>query len=273
MAAQPPDTAFDSDGPEDAPAVVLIHGIGLDRSIWNAWMPVLARRFRVVRYDLPGHGGSAPLAETVSLSALTHQLAGLLDTLAIGRAAVVGFSIGGMINRRFAVDHPDRVAALAVLNSPHERTPDEQQAVEDRVARTNRGGPAATMDATLRRWFTPAFIEAHPDAVDRVRRGVLATHPPSYAQFREVLAKGVKELIRPSPPIAAPALVITCEHDSGSTPSMSHAIASEIEGAETIIVPHLQHLGLVEDPDAFIAPVIRFLDTVCGTGRQAEETS
>ena len=59
--------------------------------------------------------------------------------------------------------------------------------------------------------------------------------------------------------MTAPSLVITCENDSGSTPAMSHAIAAEITGAETEIIPHLQHLGLMEAPDVFIAPILDFL--------------
>ena len=74
------------------------------------------------------------------------------------------------------------------------------------------------------------------------------------------LAQGVPELIRPEPPIRAPALVMTAENDSGSTPAMSHAITAELPCAEpTRIVPALQHLGLMEDPAAFAAPTLTFL--------------
>jgi pimeloyl-ACP methyl ester carboxylesterase len=77
-----------------------------------------------------------------------------------------------------------------------------------------------------------------------------------------VLANGVVELIAPAPPVAAPTLVITCENDSGSTPKMSHDIAAEIAGAQTIIVPQLQHLGLMEDAQAFTTPIVKFLREV-----------
>jgi pimeloyl-ACP methyl ester carboxylesterase len=131
--------------------------------------------------------------------------------------------------------------------------------VEERAAQTVEGGPAATIDATLERWFTPHFLKTATGPVAQVRTGVLANDPATYAAFRQVLAIGVIELIRPQPAIAAPTLVITCEHDSGSTPAMSRAIASEIEGAETLIVPGLQHLGLIERPELFIQPILRFL--------------
>jgi (E)-2-((N-methylformamido)methylene)succinate hydrolase len=252
-------TSYDLTGPTGAPVVVLVHGLGLTRATWAAFVPVLARDYQVLSYDLCGHGESAMPADMPSLATLSGELATLLDELQIGRATIIGFSLGGMINRRFAIDHPSRVAALAVLNSPHERSPEAQRLVEDRAAQTGAGGAAATIDTTMARWFTPLFLQEAPDVVAQIRAAVLANDPVNYTRHRQVLADGVVELIRPASPITAPTLVITCEHDSGSTPDMAHAIASEIAGAQTVIVPRLQHLGLIERPDLFIQPILRFL--------------
>ncbi len=252
-------TRYDLTGPAGAAVVVFVHGLGLTRQTWDAFLPVLSQSFRVLTYDLCGHGESALPHEKPSLTVLSDQLAALLDELAIARATIIGFSLGGMINRRFAIDHPSRVTGLVILNSPHERSPEAQRMVEDRAAQTEAGGPAATMDSTLARWFTPRFRHDAPDLVANIRAAVLANDPDNYARHRQVLAGGVMELIRPAPPLTIPTLVMTCEHDSGSTPAMSVAIASEIPGAETVIVPGLQHLGLIERPDLFIQPILRFL--------------
>ena len=79
-----------------------------------------------------------------------------------------------------------------------------------------------------------------------------------------MLANGVRELIAPTPPVVAPALVMTCENDSGSTPQMARDIAAEIKGAALLIVPRLQHLGLLEEPALFTDPITEFLDEVSG---------
>jgi len=261
MAVSGQGTAYDLTGPEDAPVVVLIHGLGLTRaSTWGQIAPVLAQRFRVLAYDLPGHGETALPDARVTLTALGAHLVALLDELGIARAALAGFSLGGMINRRCALDHPGRVSALAILNSPHDRGEEQQRIVEDRARATAAGGPAAGIDVTLARWFTEGFRRDHADRVAAVRDIVLANDPANYAAHRRVLAEGVRELIAPDPPITRPTLVMTCEHDSGSTPAMSHAIASEIPGAETRIIPQLQHLGLIERPGLFAHPVQDFLD-------------
>ena len=258
MAFSPQGTAYDLDGPEDAPAVILIHGLGLTRQTWRDHIPVLATRYRVISYDLCGHGQSALPDETPSLSLLSEQIIALMAHLNIQRAALVGFSLGGMINRRCAMDHPDKVSALVIQNSPHERSPEAQALVEQRARDTGQGGAAATIDETLRRWFTPGYLAEHAEMVDWVRQTVLANDPENYTAHRYVLAAGVRELIRPEPPITHPTLVMTCENDTGSTPSMTGAIASEIPGSEALVIPHLQHLGLLEEPEQFTAPVMEF---------------
>ena len=88
-----------------------------------------------------------------------------------------------------------------------------------------------------------AGISRRPDIMDLIRRWRADNDPVSYPDACMVMAAGVTELIRPEKPIIVPTLVMTCENDTGSTPDMSHAIASEIPGAETIIVPGLQHYG------------------------------
>jgi pimeloyl-ACP methyl ester carboxylesterase len=252
-------TAYNLAGPAGAPVLVLVHGLGLTRSTWDDFVPVLVKEYQVLAYDLCGHGQSALPHAKPSLTVLSDQLVHLMDELAINRATIIGFSLGGMINRRVALDHPSRVAALVILNSPHERSPEAQRLVEERAAQTGAGGPAANIDATLERWFTPGFLAGSPEIVAQVRATVLANDPESYAGHRQVLASGVTELIRPNPPVTAPTLVMTCEHDSGSTPAMSHAIAAEIAGAQCVIVPGLQHLGLIERPEVFTTEILGFL--------------
>ncbi len=256
-------TAYDLNGREDAPVVVLIHGLGLNRQItWGGMLPALTKGYRVLSYDLLGHGQSAVPKGEVTLTALSDQLIGLMDHLGVDKAALVGFSLGGMINRRAALDHPGRASALAILNSPHEREA-EAQAMYEKAARDSAaGGPEATVDAALKRWFTEEFQSINPVVVAQVRDIVVANDPANYAAHRYVLAAGVTELIRPDPPIDAPALVMTCEHDSGSTPAMSWAIAHEMAEAQVEIVPDLRHLGLVERPEVFARAVLGFLEGV-----------
>lgn len=257
-------TAFETYGPdkESAPVLVLIHGLGLTRQTWADFIPALSQRYHVITYDLCGHGETILPDETPSLSLLARQLHDLLCYCHITDAHLIGFSLGGMINRRMAMDFPEMVASLVILNSPHERGDAQQALVEQRARDTSEGGAAATIETTLQRWFTAEFRETNKEKTDWVRQTVLANDAANYANHRFVLANGVVELIRPEPALQVPTLVMTCEHDSGSNVAMSEAIASEMTQAELVIIDKLQHLGLIEQPDLFIKPILSFLDRI-----------
>lgn len=252
-------TSYDLNGAPDASVVVFIHGLGLNRQIWRSYLPAFSEQYRVLSYDLYGHGESTSPPTKPDLSVYAVQLRELLDELEIDRCTLIGFSLGGMINRRFALDFGSRTSALVILNSPHERAPEAQKLVEERASDTAAGGAAATLDATIERWFTKEFRESNDDYIQQVRDWVLSNDSTDYALCRQVLATGVIELINPEPPVTHPTLVITCENDSGSTPKMCLGIASEIKGAQALIIPGLQHMGLVEKPDLFIDLILKFL--------------
>jgi 3-oxoadipate enol-lactonase len=249
-------------GPDAAPPVLLIHGLGLRQEMWQWTLPALAPAYRVITYDLEGHGKSAPPTGQPTLADLARQAAQLLDHLGIARLPVVGFSLGGMVARRLAMNHPDRVSALAILNSAHRRTPAQQQAVESRLAQVIAEGPAATVEAAVARWFTDAFRARDTHVTGLVRQWVTANDHHVYSRLYRILAEGVEELVAPQPPIACPTLVLTAEDDVGNTPEMSRRIASDIAGAECLILPRLRHMALAEDPAAVNAPLLAFLNRV-----------
>lgn len=262
MTRDPHGTAYDVAGPAGAPAVVLVHGLGLTRAVWQWLVPELADSFRVVTYDLLGHGQSAAPAGQPVLADLAAQLARLLDHLGIARAAVVGFSLGGMVARRFAQDAPGRTAALVILHSAHRRSPADQAAIVARVAQAEAAGPAATVEAALLRWYSDAARQARPDLMDLTRAWVLANDPAVYPRLYRILADGVEELVAPDPPIVAPTLVLTADGDHGNSPAMSAAIAAEIAGARLVVLDGLRHMALAERPEAVNRPVRAFLHEV-----------
>lgn len=259
MPIAPDGTYYELHGPERAPLIVLIHGLGLCCDLWAPHLKAFSQNYRVLNYDLYGHGKSARPSQKASLSVYAKQLSDLMDVLKIEKAVIVGFSIGGMINRRFALDYPDKLSALVILNSPHNRGDELQAQVEARAKTVRDQGAMSTMESALKRWFTPVYLESG-DGAGKVMAWRKLVDPESYAQAAWVLANGVRELIAPSTPIKAKTLVMTCENDTGSTPKMSHDIANEIAGSQTIIIPELQHLGLMEAPDAFTNPILEFLE-------------
>lgn len=259
----PRGTAHDSFG-TGSKVIVLIHGLGLNRHSWQWQVPALAANARVITYDLHGHGDSSVPPATPSLTLFAQQLAELLDHLGIASASVFGFSLGGMIARRFAMDHAGRVDALGILHSAHARDKASHDAIQARVVQAAEDGPAATVDAALQRWFTDGFRATHPEIMDEVRRWILANRKEIYAPIYQVLVDGVIELVAPTPPITAPTLVMTGDEDYGNSPAMSRAIAAEIPGSELVILPGLRHMALAEAPELFNARLLSFLKRVQG---------
>jgi len=253
-------TVFEQYGPQAKEAVVLIHGLGLNREVWQWLVPALSDNYNVITYDLFGHGDSARPPCTPSLKMFSDQLRELLDYCEISAAAVVGFSLGGMIARRFAQDEPERVSALGILHSPHQRTKEAQAAILKRVDQARTDGPAATVEAALERWFTDDFRQTNPETMNLVRSWVLANNPAVYHTIYRVLADGIDEITLPKPPIACPTIVMTGDEDFGNGPEMAQAIAAEIEGAETYILKGLRHMAIAEDPATTNLPLKGFLD-------------
>jgi pimeloyl-ACP methyl ester carboxylesterase len=259
-------TAYDLHGPSAAPLVVLIHGLGLNRDVWAQTIPALSAQYRVLAFDILGHGETPPPTPLPTLRLLSQQLAGLLDDLGVQAAVLVGFSLGGMIARRFAQDHPGRTLGLAILHSPHLRDAAAQAAIVARVDEAAGNGPASTVEAALTRWFTDDFRQQNPDIMQKVRDWVMANNPATYPQLYRILADGIDEIVAPHPPIACPTLVMTGDQDYGNGPDMARAIASEIGGAETVILPGLRHMALMEDPESTNTALQAFLGKVVPHG-------
>lgn len=251
------DTAVTIDG--SGPPVILVHGMGLNRHMWDWQLERLAEHFTVVRYDLLGHGDSDRPAGPYEMSQFVDQIDRLIDALDLPPSGLVGFSLGGMIVRAFAVAHPDRVKALAILNSPHDRTESERAAMRDRLAIAERDGPAPTIDAALERWFTTEFAARRPDVLDRVRRWMAANDPATYAAIYRVLAEGDADLTHAITKIRCPTLVLACAEDHGNSPEMARNMGALIPGAEVAIVPNLKHMGLAEKPAAISSVLLPFL--------------
>ncbi len=251
-------TAYEAGG--EGPPVVLVHGMGMDRRMWDWQWPALSRRFHVVRYDLLGHGESDRPRTPYTLGRFVDQLEALRAGLGLDRPALVGFSLGGMIVRAFALAHPDRVSALAILNSAHDRTEAERAAVALRFEQATRDGPRATLEAALHRWFTDDYAARHPEVLERVRGWILANDPEVYPLIYRVLAEADAELAEAVAAIRCPTLVATGGEDHGNSPDMARRMAALIPGARAEIVPGLKHMGLVEDPEAFNAILMPFLE-------------
>lgn len=248
----------------DGPPVVLVHGMGLNLSMWDGQMPPLTARFRVVAYDLLGHGRSDARPGPYAMDDFVDQLARLLDALEIDRCALVGFSLGGLIVQAFTLAHLRRVDALAVLNTGHGRSVEERAGMLERLKIASDNGHGATVEMALERWFTPGFAARRSDVIEKVRQWMHANDPAVYPEIYRVLVHGDRPLTDTISAIQCPALVLACDGDIGNSPDMARRMVARIANARLVIVPGLKHMGLMEDPAAINDILVPFLSDALG---------
>jgi pimeloyl-ACP methyl ester carboxylesterase len=246
------------------PDVVLIHGLGLSHAMWQWQVPRLAERFRVLSYDLLGHGGSARPGGAYSMAGFVEQLQHLVDGLCIERFALVGFSLGGMIAPAYALAHAGRVGALAVLHSAYDRSDSEREAILSRVRLAETIGTRATIGPALERWFTADFARRRPDLLKKVSEWILANDPKEFAACYRFLAEADTDLVDRIAGISCRTLVMTGDEDFGNSPDMARRMAARMPNAECSILPGLRHMALAEAPDAVLAELLPFLDKTVG---------
>ena len=263
MGTTPAGTAYRIEG--SGPDLVLIHGLGMNQAMWQWQAPVLAERFRVITYDLLGHGESPAPPDPMSLGTLAEQLEELAQSLGLAHFAIAGFSLGGMIARRFALDHAERVTALAILHSAHDRTEAEREAIRVRVRQAAVEGPQATVGPALERWFSASYRASHPAIMDLIRDWLLSNDRAVYPRIYSVLAEADEELVSGLTKITCPTLVMTGAEDHGNSAEMHQRLAEALPSSRLVILPGLRHMALAEDPEAFNAPLLAHFEAALGS--------
>lgn len=244
------------------PVVVLVHGVGADGSSWNPIAEKLVARFRVVWLDLRGHGRSGPIRSPITLDSFVEDVIDVMDAEDIGKADLIGFSLGGMIVQGLALDHAARVDRLVIVSAVAGRSEEERARVRARLEILRNEGIGAITGAAQDRWFTDGFIAAYPERVTERMAQLKANDAESYKAAYTVFS--TSDLGERLHAIRHQTLVITGEHDIGSNTRMARFMRDQIAGAQLEILPGLKHSVLIEVPERIAMLSMAFLDRVAG---------
>lgn len=241
---------WQAQGPLAAPAIVLLHSIGTDLSIYEGVVPLLAAQFRVIAMDLRGHGASEASDAEYSPALLSSDVLAVMDEAGIDRAVICGTSLGGMVAMELVNSAPDRVSGLVLANTSAAMSP---ALWPERIRTAREQGLAPILAGWAGRHLSEAWMAAHPERVAELERVFMATDPRGYIGC----AAAIRDLdVLPSlPEVAVPTLIIAGEQDI-ATPFSGHGdrIAAAITGAKVEFLP-AGHLACLEQPAKFAGSV------------------
>lgn len=249
-------------GGKTAPAVILLHGLGAHLQTWDGWADTLQSDFRVIRFDLPGAGLSAPDATgDYTDERSVALLLALMDELGVKTASLIGNSIGGRIAWKFAAAHPKRVDNLVLVAPDGYASPGFEYGKPADVPATMSAMKYVLPKSMLRQNLELAYGDPEKlsgETLDRYHELMLA--PGNRAAFIERMRQTV--LVPPEPilrKIEAPVLLLWGEKDQMIPATNAADYERVLPGAELAILPNLGHVPHEEAPAASLKPVLAFL--------------
>ena len=223
--------------------LVLIHGVGLNYSIWEPQINAFDNT--VLAYDILGHGKTPLQKEDISFDDFSDQLLDLINELNFEKIHLVGFSIGSLIARNFASRFNDRLKSLTLLCSIYKRSNEQQKIVSDRfeLAKKSKG----LSKQALKRWFTDEYLEKNPDTYNKISSLLDANDMNNFLKVYSLFVnhKDQEDFSK----VKVKTLVMTGEGDIGSTPEMTKELSKVIENSKYIIIPKGKHLCGIECSD------------------------
>ena len=234
------------DGPAGAPVLVLGNWLGTSATVWERQVAECRQHLRLVRYDLPGHGGSPAAAGPYTVGGLGAGVLALAGSLGIVRFAYCGISLGGMIGMWLAANAPDQITGLGLVCTSAYLPPAEAWLA--RASQVRADGMASVSAAVVGRWFSPAFAARAPAVIGEFRADLERTDPAGYAGCCQAIA--AMDLRADLSRITAPTLVLAGADDPATPPEHGAAIAGLIRGARLNVIPATAHLATVEAADA-----------------------
>ena len=235
--------------------IVFIHGVGLTNEIWEPQLEFF-KKYSTISYDILGHGKSKLEKKDISFDDFSNQLIDLIDELKINKIHLVGFSIGSLIARNFATKFNNRLKSLILLGSIYKRTEQQQKIVSDRYDQAKQ--ELKLSKQALKRWFTDEYLEKNPNTYEKISSIISANNMQNFLKVYELFVYHKND--EKFDEIKVNTLVMTGEHDVGSTVNMSQELNKIIKNSELKIIKNGKHLCGIECADEVNVAIKSFID-------------
>lgn len=230
----------------DRPVIALVHSLGMDHSFWQAVSDGVGERASVVAIDARGHGRSGVGTPPLTAGRMALDLREVLDHLGIERVVVGGASMGGCVALQFALDHPERSAALALIDTTAWYGPTAPADWEGRAQKAMAHGLTSLTGFQVTRWFSDAYREREPEAVKHWVNVFLRNDMQGYVEACRML--GSFDARARLGTLRLPTLVQVGEEDFAAPVAMSQALHEAIAGSTLDVIPGARHLTPLEVP-------------------------
>jgi 3-oxoadipate enol-lactonase len=247
--------AWRSFGSPDAPAVVMMHSLGFDATMWTPQIQALSATFRLIAVDTRGHGRSEAPAGPYRLDDLGNDVIEIVDAAAVDRFHVLGLSLGGQMAMWLALNAPRRVQSVVLANTGAKIGTTETW--QSRIDVVTSDGMGSIRDAVLARWFAPGFATEHHTWFADAQRVLEMTDPIGYAGCSAALRDS--DLRSTVGQISAPTLVIGGALDVATPPTDAQFLHDSISSSELTILDNAAHISNLDRHDAFTERVTTFL--------------
>lgn len=246
---------FVIDGKPGLPWLIFSNSVATDTSLWDNEVSEFSDRYRILRYDHRGHGLSDAPAEEYSIDMLAEDLKGLLVSLSIEKATLIGISMGGMTVLTFAKKYPHMVEKLVVCDCGPAASPTSAQQWKERAQKVSDGGMDALVNETLGRWFRPETVERKAPVTRRVATMIRDT--PMTGFIGSTHALSTFDLREGLESLAVPTLFLAGEQDA--VVNGTRNLSESVPNSRFEVIPRAGHLCNLENPKEFISVVNEFL--------------
>jgi 3-oxoadipate enol-lactonase len=251
---------YEEHGSPTGKTIVFIHGFPFNHEMWRPQIELLRSRYRVVAYDVRGHGQSAVGDGQYMIEFFVDDLISLLDHLRVERPILCGLSIGGYITLRAVERHLERFRAMILCDTSSEADTNEaklKRAATVRVVKRDGVNPFA--ETFVKSVFAPETFAKKPETVQFIKRIIESTSPTGVSGTLLALAAR-SETTSSLSKMKIPTLIMVGEHDKLTPPSLSEMMHSKLPASELHLIPRAAHLSNLENPEEFNRHLSRFLE-------------